>query len=95
LAIDTVVTLGQREIRGKVHLSPKKRPSGRGHIQAVGERRKRVEESRRQGFHHYVNLTILTRFYNDSKFLAIATRGLHISIILKQLIFFLLLSTTF
>ena len=68
--------------------SSKKRPSGRGHIQAVGERRKRVEESRRQGFHYYVNLTILTRFYNDSKFLAIATRGLHIYIILKKRIFF-------
>jgi len=69
-------------------LAPKKRPSGRGHIQAVGERRKRVEESRRQGFQHYVNLTVLTRFNNDSKFLAIATRRLHIYIVLKKLMFF-------
>ncbi len=47
------------------------------------ERRKRVEESRRQGTHFRAVLTILTRFTKHSKFPATSTYWPNISITLK------------
>ena len=47
------------------------------------ERKKRVEDSRRQGTYFRVVLTIFTRFIKHSKFLATSTNQSNISITLK------------